>query len=92
MQYIVGRINIGISQYSVDGLCPRVRLTETMLDANKELRISFGYLVVARNKNVVSNDAMELRGEVCLTLRPVGNRQGSWRMMKLTNGRIVARS
>jgi hypothetical protein len=63
-----------------------------MLDANKELRISFGYLVVARNKNVVSNDAIELRGEVCLTLRPVGNRQGSWRMMKLTNGRIVARS
>ena len=92
VQYIVGRINIGISQYSVDGLCPRVRLTETMLDANKELRIGFGYLVVARNKNVVSNDAMELRGEVCLTLRPVGNRQGSWRMMKLTNGRIVARS
>ena len=92
VQFIVGRINIGISQYSVDGLCPRVRLTEIILDAKKELCTGFGYLVVARNKNVVSNDAMELRGEVCLALRPVGNRQGSWRMMKLINGRIVSRS
>ena len=73
--FIIGRINMGISQYSPDGLCPRGRLTGVLLDNNKELRVGFGYLVVARNKNVVSNDAMLLRGEVCLTLRPVGNRQ-----------------
>ena len=90
--FIIGSINMGISEYSPDGLCPRVRLTGVLLDNNKELRVGFGYLVVARNKNVVSNDAMLLRGEVCLTLRPVGNRQGSWRMMKLVNGRIVSRS
>ena len=29
--------------------------------------------------------------EVCITLRPVGNRQGSWRMLKLVNGKIVSR-
>ena len=92
VSFIVSRVNISISQHSVDGLCPRVRLTGVIIDAHKELRIGYGYLVVARNKNVVSNDALALRGEVCLTLRPVGNRQGSWRMMKLVNGKIVSRS
>ena len=92
VHYVVGRINIGISQYSLDGLCPRVRFTEQLIDAEKELRVGFGHLVVARNKNVVSNDAMKVKGEVCLTLRPVGNRQGSWRMLKLVNGKIVSRS
>jgi len=92
VQYIVGRINICVSQLSVEGLCPRVRMTETLVDANKELNIGFGHLVVARNKNVKSNDAMEVRGEVCITLRAVGNRQGSWRVLKLVNGKIVVRS
>ena len=92
VMYILARINICVSQFSNDGLCPRVRMTEILVDANKELNIGFGHLVVARNKNVKSNDAMEVRGEVCLALRPVGNRQGSWRMLKLVNGKIVVRS
>ena len=61
VKYIVGRINIGIPQHSVDGLCARVRLTGVILDATKELIIGYGYLVVARNKNVVSNDALALK-------------------------------
>jgi len=90
--FVVGRINISISQYANDGLCPRVRLTSELVDAKKDLRIGFGSYVLARNKNVKSNDALALRCEACITLRPVGNRQGSWRMLKLINGRIVSRS
>ena len=47
--YVIGRINIGVSQSATDGLCPRVRMTEILVDANKDLRIGFGHLVVARN-------------------------------------------
>jgi hypothetical protein len=90
--FIVGRINIGISQYTTDGLCARVRLTGVMLDMHKELRTGFGYLVVARNKNVVSNDGLAVRGEVCVTMHAVGNRQGSWVMLKLTTMKFVSRS
>lgn len=90
--YIVSRINLSISQYSTDGLCPRVRLTGELVDAEKELCVGFGAYVIARNKNVRSNDALELRGEACIALRPIGNRQGSWRLLKLINGRIVSRS
>ena len=90
--FIIGRMNLCISQYATDGLCPKVRLTELLVDAEKDLRIGFGHLVVARNKNVRSNDSNQVRGEVCLTLRPIGNRQGSWRMLKLINGKIVSRS
>ena len=60
--YITGRVNLSISQRSVDGLCPRVRLTGELVDAEKELRVGFGAYVIARNKNVQSNDAMQLRG------------------------------
>ena len=90
--FIVGRINIGIGQYTTDGLCARVRLTGVMLDMHKELRTGFGYLVVARNKNVVSNDGLAVRGEVCVTMHAVGNRQGSWVMLKLTTMKFVSRS
>ena len=90
--YVIGRMNICVSQYATDGLCPRVRMTEILVDANKDLRIGFGHLVVARNKNTRSNDANQVRGEECITLRPVGNRQGSWRLFKLINGKIVVRS
>jgi hypothetical protein len=90
--FIIGRLNLSISQHATDGQCPRVRLTGVILDANKTLRAGFGYLVVARNKNVVSNDAMAVRCEVCILLNPVNNRQGSWRMMKLTNGKVVVRT
>ena len=90
--YVVGRMNLTVSPLASDGLCPRVRLTELLVDAKKELHIGFGHLVIARNKNVTSNDATVLRGEVCITLRPVGNRQGSWRLLKLVNGKIVSRS
>ena len=90
--FIIGRLNLSFSQHSTDGQCPRVRLTGVILDANKTLNAGFGYLVVARNKNVVSNDAMAVRCEVCLLLNPTNNRQGSWRMMKLTTGKIVVRT
>ena len=69
-----------------------MRLTGVILDANRTFNAAFGDLVVARNKNVVSNDAMAVRCEVCLMLSPTNNRQGSWRMMKLTNRKIVTRS
>ena len=90
--FVVGRINISISQYANDGMCPRVRLTSALVDAKKDLCVGFGAYVLARNKNVTSNDAMALRCEACIALRPVGNRQGSWRLLKLINGRIVSRS
>ncbi len=48
------------------------------VDAIKELNIAFGHLVVARNKNVKSNNAIAVRGEVCFTLSRVGNRQRFW--------------
>ena len=90
--FVIGRLNLSFSQHSTDGQCPRVRLTGVILDARKTLNAGFGYLVVARNKNVVSNDATAVRCEVCILLNPTNNRQGSWRMMKLTNGRVVIRT
>ena len=90
--FVVGRFNMTISQTALDGLCPRVRMTEVLIDAKKELNIGFGHLVVARNKNVISNDAMTVHGEVCITMRPKGNRQGSWLMLKLTTGTLVSRT
>ena len=50
--FIIGRLNLSFSQHSTDGQCPRVRLTGVILDARKTLNAGFGYLVVARNKNV----------------------------------------
>ena len=60
--------------------------------STKKIGIGFGTLVVARNKNVVSNDAMQPREDVCVTLRPIHNKQGSWRIMKLITGKVVNRS
>ena len=53
VHYVVGRLNLSISQFATDGLCARVRLTGVLVDARKEMNIGFGHLVVSRNKNVV---------------------------------------
>jgi hypothetical protein len=90
--YVVGRVNITVPAGAADGLCARVRFTGDLVDASKDLCLGFGAYVLARNKNVKSNDALELRNDACIALRPLGNRQGSWRMLKLATGRVVSRT
>ena len=82
--------NIIPSSTNEEFVSPREMFTGRKLDYKKDLRLKFGEYIQATSPNIISN-SIASRTVVCIALLPVGNYQGSFKVLQLANMRIVTR-
>ena len=87
--FCVSRINFQPSTQSPVNISPREKFLGRKINEKTDLRCGFGEYVQAVVPN--TNNSMQSRTEGCITLLPIGNLQGSVRMLSLATMKVVTR-
>jgi hypothetical protein len=87
--FCVSRLNLQPYSQSLHGASPREQFIGRKISNSLDLRVGFGEYVQATVP--ITDSSMSPRTDGCITLFPVGNLQGSVRMLSLTSMRIITR-
>ncbi len=87
--FCVSRINLVPHKANAGLVSPAQLFRDRLVDYRTELQLSFGEYVEATDRT--TDNSMRPRTHPCISLLPVGNSTGSWKMLSLNTGKVVTR-